>query len=114
MPPIRADQLPRYPPEWSLISAWVRFERALGRCECLGDCGGALHGIWAEEIPGGPHRCPNYHGDRSRFTGARVVLTTAHLNHIPEDCRPENLRAMCQACHLAYDREHHAETRAGR
>jgi hypothetical protein len=41
-----------------------------------------------------------------------VVLTTAHLNHTPEDCRPENLKAMCQGCHLHYDREHHAQTRA--
>jgi hypothetical protein len=45
-------------------------------------------------------------------TGAVVVLTTAHLNHTPEDCRPENLKAMCQGCHLHYDREHHAQTRA--
>jgi 5-methylcytosine-specific restriction endonuclease McrA len=44
-------------------------------------------------------------------TGSTVVLTTAHLNHTPEDCRPENLRAMCQGCHLHYDREHHAQTR---
>jgi hypothetical protein len=36
-----------------------------------------------------------------------IVLTIAHLNHQPEDCRPENLRAMCQRHHLAYDAEHH-------
>jgi len=40
----------------------------------------------------------------------RVVLTVAHLNHTPEDCRDENLKAMCQGCHLHYDREHHAQT----
>jgi hypothetical protein len=45
-------------------------------------------------------------------TGSTVVLTVAHLNHEPEDCRDENLRAMCQGCHLHYDREHHARTRA--
>lgn len=43
-----------------------------------------------------------------------MVLTTAHLNHRPEDCAPENLRGMCQGCHLWYDRDHHAETRASR
>jgi hypothetical protein len=37
----------------------------------------------------------------------RIVLTIAHLNHEPEDCRPENLAAMCQRHHLAYDRDHH-------
>lgn len=36
-----------------------------------------------------------------------IVLTVAHLNHQPEDCRPENLAAMCQRHHLAYDHNHH-------
>lgn len=36
-----------------------------------------------------------------------IVLTVAHLNHEPEDCRPENLAAWCQRHHLAYDLEHH-------
>lgn len=33
----------------------------------------------------------------------RFCLTVAHLNHIPEDCRPENLRALCAPCHCRYD-----------
>lgn len=41
-----------------------------------------------------------------------IVLTVAHLNHEPEDCRPENLAAMCQRHHLAYDAKHHAQTSA--
>lgn len=41
-----------------------------------------------------------------------VVLTTAHLDHVPEHLDDDNLRAMCQGCHLHYDRDHHAETRA--
>lgn len=36
-----------------------------------------------------------------------IVLTVAHLNHQPEDCRPENLAAWCQRHHLAYDHQHH-------
>jgi hypothetical protein len=36
-----------------------------------------------------------------------IVLTVAHLNHEPEDCRPENLAAWCQRHHLAYDHAHH-------
>jgi hypothetical protein len=40
-----------------------------------------------------------------------VVLTTAHLDHTPENCDEENLRAMCQGCHLHYDKEHHEQTR---
>lgn len=28
----------------------------------------------------------------------RFVLSVAHLNHRPEDCRPENLKALCMPC----------------
>lgn len=33
----------------------------------------------------------------------RYLLTVAHLNHIPSDCRRENLRALCSPCHCRYD-----------
>lgn len=39
------------------------------------------------------------------------ILTVAHLNHTPEDCRPSNLRPLCARCHLRYDAAHHAESR---
>jgi hypothetical protein len=42
----------------------------------------------------------------------RIVLTIAHLNHISGDDRPENLKALCQWCHLDFDKAHHAESRA--
>ena len=38
----------------------------------------------------------------------KVVLTVAHLNHVAGDDRPENLAALCNCCHLRYDREQHA------
>lgn len=38
-------------------------------------------------------------------------IRAAELDHTPENCDPTNLMAMCQACHLAYDRDHHADTR---
>jgi hypothetical protein len=45
----------------------------------------------------------------------RIVLTVSHLDHDPANCAPENLRALCQRCHLRYDRFEHgrnaAETR---
>lgn len=44
----------------------------------------------------------------------RVVLTIAHLNHVSGDDRDENLKALCQWCHLNYDKLHHQETRAER
>lgn len=33
----------------------------------------------------------------------RFILTVAHLNHRPEDCRPENLLPLCAPCHCRYD-----------
>lgn len=44
----------------------------------------------------------------------RVVLTIAHLNHVSGDDRDDNLKALCQWCHLNYDKLHHKETRAAR
>jgi hypothetical protein len=43
-----------------------------------------------------------------------VVLTVAHLNHVPGDDRDENLKALCQWCHLNYDKLHHRDTRCER
>ena len=40
----------------------------------------------------------------------RVVIVPAHLNHTPGDDRDENLRAMCQWCHLRHDRGQHRQT----
>ena len=78
--PIRAENKSRYPKDWKAISARIR-QRAGNRCE---ECG-------AEN--GKPHP----------LTGSRVVLTTAHLDHTPENCDPANLRAWCQRCHNRYD-----------
>ena len=102
--PIRPENRKRYPADWPAISWVIRWVRALGRCECLGECG-RFH----EWDPIG--RCDNYNGTPNPVTHSTVVLTVAHLDHTPENCHPANLRAMCQGCHLRYDRDHHAETR---
>jgi len=81
MSPIRAENRGRYPQDWRQISLRIRGERAGWRCE------------WCGAANGEPH--PD--------TGSVVVLTVAHLNHRPEDCAEENLAALCQRCHNAYD-----------
>jgi hypothetical protein len=43
-----------------------------------------------------------------------IVLTVAHLNHVAGDERDENLMALCQWCHLHYDRAQHSQTRCKR
>jgi hypothetical protein len=100
--PIRPENRDRYPADWDAISLHIRTVRAEGRCECAGECGRGTH----------DGRCPNMNGGQAYGTGSKVVLTVAHLDHTPEHCDPENLRAMCNGCHLHYDRDHHAETRS--
>ena len=41
----------------------------------------------------------------------RVVLGTAHLDHDPGNSRPNNLRGLCQRCHLIHDRPYHLAQR---
>ena len=89
--PIARDQRHRYPPDWRDISLRIRAERARWRCEAVVD----------------GRRCKARQGKPHPVTGSVVVLTVGHLNHRPEDNAEANLRAMCQRCHLAWDREHH-------
>lgn len=83
--PIKSENKNRYPKNWKDISKRIRFEVAKNRCQFCG----------AENYK------PHY------LTGSKVILTVAHLNHKPEDCRDENLKALCQKCHLNYDKDFH-------
>lgn len=44
-------------------------------------------------------------GRGSEYPGryVKVVLTVAHLDHTPENCADDNLKAWCQRCHNIYD-----------
>lgn len=89
--PIKAENKARYPADWKQISKRIR-EKAGNRCEgspAYPDC---------RAVNAQPHPA----------TGSKVVLTVAHLDHQPENCSDENLRAWCQRCHLTYDAPHHA------
>ena len=100
----------KYPKDWPAISQRIR-TRSGGQCECEGECG--LH-----RTHPGPRRCEERNGQPAKWAKGTVVLTVAHLNHDGMDCRPENLKAMCQRCHLRYDHDLHQQharmTRRGR
>lgn len=85
--PIRPENKARYPKDWPAISLRIRSERAGWRCE---------------GSPAFPD-CRAENGKPHPFTGGIVVLTVGHLNHKPEDCAEENLKAWCQRCHNVYD-----------
>jgi hypothetical protein len=109
----------KYPSDWREVSKRIRFERAKGRCECEGECG--LH-----RTNPGPRRCIERDGQPAVWAGGKVVLTVAHLDAEGDVCQcleqtgekcaiESHLKAMCNRCHLRYDRKQHqrhaAETR---
>ncbi len=97
--PIKSENRDKYPADWKAISQRIRVQRAKGQCECRGECG-LHHG----------RRCAERNRNRAMWAKGSIVLTA--------DCRDENLKAMCQRCHLRYDAGHHQanarETRRNR
>lgn len=130
--PIRPENKARYPKDWPAISRRIRFERAKGRCEQCGAPHGQTiargAGVYADTymLDSGDVFCATTGEARGRARGSEydaaryvvVVLTVAHLDHTPENCADDNLKALCQRCHIAYDAAHHAAnaaaTRRGR
>lgn len=93
--PISPEKRALYPSNWKAISAGIR-ERAGNRCE---------------GSPAYPD-CRAQNGEPHPITESRVILTVAHLDHAPQNCAADNLKAMCQRCHLTYDAAHHAQSAA--
>lgn len=118
--PIRPENKARYPKNWPEISRRIRFERAENKCEKCGvpnyELGGrATDGQWHKARPTGDNGMhltwpdPGSHwwcdgpGGVQKLRIVKIVLTVAHLDHIPENCDDENLAAWCQRCHNLYD-----------
>lgn len=97
-----------YPPDWPVLRRRI-LKRATNRdgleqCECMGECG--LHCF-----TGGPRRCREINGRPALFASGRVVLTIAHLCRKSRCPRIDHLKAMCNRCHLRYDRRQHYTSR---
>jgi len=98
----------RYPPDWKQISLAVRW-RSGGQCEA-----GAL--AQTQILP----TCLARNGEPHPITGSTVVLTVAHMCRCRDregrKCgEPTHLAALCQRCHLCFDRaDHIAHGRASR
>jgi hypothetical protein len=93
-----------YPKDWPEISKRIR-ERDGQKCK---KCG----------VRNGVYGCRDQDGnfytegeiDRNGVApgvilgkAIKIVLTVAHLNNTPMDCRDENLISLCQRCHLRLD-----------
>lgn len=128
--PISPENKKRYPKDWREIRARI-LERAQHRCE---KCRAPNHVAIARDITGGTYMLcdggevfddkdgtPRGRSRGSEYNAERflyVILTVAHLDHVIEHNDGENLKALCQKCHLAHDLGHHMEnarrTRRGR
>lgn len=108
--PIRPENRDRYPDNWKEIREGI-LARAENKCEFCGVANYALGKRNAEgkfrEMSAGEAEAAAVDGEKV----IKIVLTIAHLDHTPEHNDPMNLRALCQRCHLHYDKSHHAETR---
>ena len=120
--PIRPDLRPLYPSHWRKLSDRVRFKHAAGRCQVcrrphLARVRCLPNGQWFDQASsfwrdhgGRPAQTP----DLVELIGirvTRVVLAAAHLDNNPRNNRLQNLRALCQRCHLLHDRSYHLRQR---
>ena len=121
--PIRPQHRWLYPIDWQQLTDMVRFERAKGRCEhCQRPHGKIVchlgDGRWWDED------ASSWRDDRGRTVRkappapapdhamtTRVYLATAHLDNNPGHNDGRNLRALCQRCHIIYDRAEHLRRR---
>lgn len=112
--PITAENKSRYPPakEWRAIRASI-LDRAGNCCETCGVANRALGIRLADGRFVPEHEICIAHdlglisGDQAAQPAyVRIVLTIAHLDHMPEHNDPANLSALCQRCHNRYDTAH--------
>lgn len=122
--PIRKQHRWLYPIDWEQLTDLVRFERAKGRCEhCQRPHGKIVchlgDGRWWDEDASawrdGKGRIvrrnvpPAPLADHAPVT--TVYLATAHLDNNPGHNDGRNLKALCQRCHIIYDRPEHLRRR---
>lgn len=113
--PIRPENRDRYPPDWPEISLRIR-KRAGNKCEWCSAPNGELvdrssDGESYMMMDGRVFSASDgealgmARGSEWPSCGriTKIVLTVAHLDHTPENCADENLKALCQRCHNRYD-----------
>jgi len=116
----------KYPKNWKSEIRPAVLLRAENKCECckVPNSTWVCRGKWGE-IPvyqdddcyvysaiDGTKITQTYMGDLDGTTTfSKIVLTIAHLDHDTTNNDMGNLKAMCQRCHLNYDKELHAQNR---
>lgn len=115
--PIKPENKNRYPDNWPEIRERI-LARAGNRCEEEG-CRIRNHAIGYRDENKVFHEIEqSMQGETDALDAQaqgykiiRIVLTIGHLDHIPENCADDNLRAWCQLHHNRHDRKHRKQTR---
>ncbi len=116
----------KYPKDWKTKIRPDILKRAEDKCEECGIdnylliCRGVYDGLDAYQIVDcGERDSQIFNAEDSTYLGSdyyldsdnnkiiKVVLTIAHLDHDISNNDYSNLKAMCQRCHLNYDKKHH-------
>lgn len=94
-----------YSPEWFSIIRPRELARAKFKCE---NCGIKQRSYGYYDSVGVFIECDEFIAKWAKehgFKVKRVWLQIAHVNQLPSDNSPENLRVMCPKCHLKHDHE---------
>ena len=115
--PIKPENKLRYPKNWKEISLRIR-ARDENKCKFCGIENGKVG--W--RVPDGTfYTAREFSEDyinpvhekqllkivERNQREIKIVLTVAHLDHVPENVDDGNLAALCQRCHLRYDKDQH-------
>lgn len=106
----------KYPANWKTEIRPAILQRANNCCE---DCGAPNYALIYRPNKGKPewfHAPEGHQADSMALDGVKftkIVLTIAHLDHdaCNHDVKPDRLKALCQRCHLLYDKEIHKNNR---
>jgi hypothetical protein len=109
--PIRPENKARYPKEWPAIRSHI-LKRAENKCEF---CGVRNHAQgFRSPVSGHFYEMAAEHVLAHGLKPLKIILTIAHLDHIPENCGDDNLKALCQKCHNGFDAYERAKGRKER
>lgn len=116
----------KYPDNWKTVIRPDILKRAGNKCEFCGVPNGVIicRGNW-DGIPAwqnddgqifnaenGEYMGESYVGDvwNKKQILTKVVLTIAHLDHDVSNNHYDNLKALCQRCHLKHDKPQHMKS----
>lgn len=108
--PIRPENKKLYPKNWKQIRNDI-LKRANNKCEF---CGVDNYAEGYRDKNGNFIKSEGMQQEADILDGEkiiRIVLTVAHLDHNPQNNDYNNLKALCQRCHLRHDIEQHRESR---